>query len=81
MNVTVLRGSLSRPPEVRLLPSGDSVVGFDITVPATGDRRAVLGRQPEPLGGAVTWVVPNPSGLNASHQLPDLARWYGQLRS
>ena len=41
---------------------------------------AVVGRQPEPVGGAVTWVVPNPSGLNAHYQLPDLARLYGQLR-
>ena len=43
--------------------------------------RAGLGRQPEALGGVATWVVPNPSGLNAHHQLPDLARMYAQLRS
>jgi double-stranded uracil-DNA glycosylase len=42
--------------------------------------RAVLGVQPESVGGALTWVVPNPSGLNAHHQLPDLARLYGRLR-
>jgi TDG/mug DNA glycosylase family protein len=42
--------------------------------------RAALGLQPERVGGAATWVVPNPSGLNAHHQLPDLARLYGQLR-
>jgi TDG/mug DNA glycosylase family protein len=48
-------------------------VGFD-------RPRAVLGRQPERVGGAETWVVPNPSGLNAHHQLPDLARLYGELR-
>ena len=42
--------------------------------------RAVLGRQPERIGGATTWVAPNPSGLNAHHQLPDLARLYGELR-
>jgi double-stranded uracil-DNA glycosylase len=42
--------------------------------------RARLGRQPERVGGVATWVVPNPSGLNAHHQLPDLARLYGQLR-
>jgi TDG/mug DNA glycosylase family protein len=41
---------------------------------------AALGLQPERIGGAATWVVPNPSGLNAHHQLPDLARRYGQLR-
>jgi double-stranded uracil-DNA glycosylase len=43
--------------------------------------RAVLGEQPERVGGAVTWVVPNPSGLNAHYQLPDLARAYAQLRT
>jgi double-stranded uracil-DNA glycosylase len=42
--------------------------------------RAVPGVQPESVGGAVTWVVPNPSGLNAHYQLPDLARLYGRLR-
>jgi double-stranded uracil-DNA glycosylase len=42
---------------------------------------AGLGVQPERVGGAVTWVVPNPSGLNARYQLPDLARLYGELRS
>ncbi|WP_197022354.1 G/U mismatch-specific DNA glycosylase [Candidatus Blastococcus massiliensis] len=42
--------------------------------------RAVLGVQDERIGGAVTWVLPNPSGLNAHVQLPDLARLYGELR-
>ena len=49
-------------------------VGFD-------RPRAVAGLQDERVGGAATWVVPNPSGLNAHHQLPDLARIYGQLRA
>ena len=42
--------------------------------------RAGLGRQPEAVGAAETWVVPNPSGLNAHYQLPDLARIYAGLR-
>ena len=41
---------------------------------------AALGRQAERVGGTATWVVPNPSGLNAHYQLPDLARIYGDLR-
>jgi TDG/mug DNA glycosylase family protein len=41
--------------------------------------RAALGRQPERVGRALTWVVPNPSGLNARYQLPDLARLYREL--
>jgi TDG/mug DNA glycosylase family protein len=43
--------------------------------------RAVLGLQPERIGGATTWVAPNPSGLNAHFQLPDLAAFYRRLSS
>ena len=43
-------------------------------------KHASLGVQPERVAGAVTWVLPNPSGLNAHHQLPDLARLYAQVR-
>jgi TDG/mug DNA glycosylase family protein len=41
--------------------------------------RALLGLQPERIGGATTWVAPNPSGLNAHVQLPELAAFYRQL--
>jgi single-strand DNA-binding protein len=40
MNVVVLQGSLSRPPEARELPSGDLLVNYEVTVPAGEDRRA-----------------------------------------
>ncbi len=40
-----------------------------------------LGRQDDDVGGVPTWVLPNPSGLNAHYQLPDLARLYAQLRA
>jgi double-stranded uracil-DNA glycosylase len=39
-----------------------------------------IGRQDDGIGGVPTWVLPNPSGLNAHYQLPDLARLYAQLR-
>jgi TDG/mug DNA glycosylase family protein len=42
--------------------------------------KAALGLQAERVGGAATWVVPNPSGLNAHYRLPDLARIYAALR-
>jgi single-strand DNA-binding protein len=32
MNVAVLSGTLSRAPEVRVLPSGDRLVGYEVTV-------------------------------------------------
>ena len=57
-----------------------AVLGVTAWRVAFESPRAVLGRQPERVGGADTWVVPNPSGLNAHHQLPDLARLYGMLR-
>jgi double-stranded uracil-DNA glycosylase len=57
-----------------------AVLGITAWRTAFGRPRAALGVQSERIGGAVTWVVPNPSGLNAHHQLPDLARIYGQLR-
>jgi TDG/mug DNA glycosylase family protein len=40
----------------------------------------VLGAQPEEVSGARLWVLPNPSGLNAHHQLDDLARLFRELR-
>ena len=35
MNVAILRGSLSRLPEVRHLPSGDVLVNYEVTVPGS----------------------------------------------
>jgi TDG/mug DNA glycosylase family protein len=47
---------------------------------ATGDRRAQVGPQDRLTGTARTWLLPNPSGLNASWQLPRLAEAYAALR-
>ena len=41
---------------------------------------ATVGIQSELLGNTVVWVLPNPSGLNANHQLPDLAKAFSALR-
>jgi TDG/mug DNA glycosylase family protein len=56
------------------------VVGVTAWRTAFDHPRAVLGLQPDTVGGRPVWVVPNPSGLNAHHQLPDLARLYGEAR-
>jgi single-strand DNA-binding protein len=37
MNVVVLRGRLSRPPEHRELPSGDQLVAYEVTVERSGE--------------------------------------------
>jgi TDG/mug DNA glycosylase family protein len=40
-----------------------------------------VGAQAEPLAGAKLWVLPNPSGLNAHYQLPDLVREFAALHA
>lgn len=42
---------------------------------------AVVGEQPDGLGPACVWLLPNPSGLNAHYQIDDLAREFGKLRA
>ena len=42
--------------------------------------QARIGRQAETFEGAEVWVLPNPSGLNANYQLPDLVKLFRQLR-
>jgi TDG/mug DNA glycosylase family protein len=41
---------------------------------------ATIGPQPERIGQAGLWVLPNPSGLNANHQLPQLTGMFRELR-
>ena len=43
------------------------------------DRHAELGRQAVPFAGATLFVLPNPSGLQAKYQLPDLATMFAAL--
>lgn len=47
---------------------------------ATGERKAAVGPQDRTVGPSRVWLLPNPSGLNASWQLPRLAEAYGALR-
>jgi TDG/mug DNA glycosylase family protein len=46
---------------------------------AFGLKAAKVGRQPERFEGAEVWVLPNPSGLNANYQLPDLVKLFSAL--
>jgi len=64
----------------RYRPRVVAVVGIDAYRTAFDAPRAVPGRQEHPIGPSTAWVLPNPSGLNASYQLPDLVRLYAQLR-
>ncbi|XWX23372.1 G/U mismatch-specific DNA glycosylase [Melittangium boletus] len=57
-----------------------AVLGIGAWRTAFQKPRAVLGPQPESLGGARVWVLPNPSGLNAHYRPVDLARLFRVFR-
>ncbi len=65
----------------KLRPRFLSVLGVTAYRAAFGARTAVVGRQRDLLHGAVVWVLPNPSGLNAHYPLPRLAELFGELRA
>jgi TDG/mug DNA glycosylase family protein len=44
------------------------------------DKRAQLGRQPDFFSGAAVYVLPNPSGLQARYQLPELGAFFAEVR-
>ena len=62
-------------------PSVIAVVGLSAWRLAYSRPKARVGLQEETVGGCSAWVLPNPSGLNAHYQLPDLIRLFGELRS
>ena len=64
----------------RYRPGAVAVLGIAAWRLTLGTARDGFGLQSRRIGGAATWVLPNPSGLNAHYQLPQLARLYAQLR-
>lgn len=56
----------------RYEPRAVALLGLGAYRTAFGTRRAPLGEQPTPLGAALVWVLPNPSGLQAHYPLPVL---------
>jgi TDG/mug DNA glycosylase family protein len=57
-----------------------AILGVTAYRTAFARPKAVLGLQPEPLGGVPVWVLPNPSGLNAHYTVDTLATAYAELR-
>jgi TDG/mug DNA glycosylase family protein len=57
-------------------PEKIAFVGIDAYRRALNERAATIGEQARRFAGARTWVLPNPSGLNAHYQLPELAALY-----
>src|SRR3982750_1954980 len=64
----------------RYAPEWVAVVGIGAYRTAFGRPRAPVGRQPERLGLTGLWILPNPSGLNANHQIDELTRAFHDLR-
>lgn len=64
----------------RLRPRAVAVLGIGAYRAGFGRPRARPGPQDETIEGASLWVLPNPSGLNASYQLPDLVEAFAALR-
>lgn len=60
-------------------PAWVAVVGIGAYRAAFGRPKAVIGPQPERLGAARLWLLPQPSGLNANHQMPELAAAFRAL--
>jgi TDG/mug DNA glycosylase family protein len=58
-----------------------AVLGVTAYRAAFGRPKAVVGPQPERIGGTAVWVLPNPSGLNAHYQAAALAEEFGRLRA
>lgn len=57
-----------------------AVLGVTAYRTAFGRPKAALGVQPDQIGPAMVWVLPNPSGLNAHYTPTDLARVFREFR-
>jgi len=65
----------------RYKPRAVAVLGLTAYRSGFARPKASLGEQPDGLAPARLWVLPNPSGLNAHHQLPDLIERFAELRA
>ena len=64
----------------RYRPRWVAVVGIGAYRMSFGRPQAAVGPQPERLGPARLWLLPQPSGLNANHQMPELTVAFRELR-
>ena len=73
-------GKRLRAKVLRYRPRILAVLGVGAYRTAFNQPKAVVGRQEDRISNTVLWVLPNPSGLNANYQAPDLARLFRELR-
>lgn len=64
-----------------LRPRWLAVVGVTAYRTAFSQPGAVVGRQKATIGDTPVWVLPNPSGLNASYQIDRLTAEFARLRA
>jgi double-stranded uracil-DNA glycosylase len=62
-----------------LRPRCVAVLGLQAYRTAFRRPAATIGLQPEPLGSALLWLLPNPSGLQARYQMPEMNEMYKAL--
>jgi TDG/mug DNA glycosylase family protein len=77
-----LRGGAERLRELvsEWKPDWLAVVGVSAYRVAFADPTAKVGRQALTIGDTKVWVLPNPSGLNAHYQVPELAAAFRELQ-
>ncbi len=61
-------------------PAVLAVAGVTAYRTAFARPRAAIGPQPDPIGDARLWVLPNPSGLNAQWTTPRIVEAFRELR-
>lgn len=74
-------GEQLRAKVLRYRPRVLAVLGVGAYRTAFKQPKATVGRQIETIGATVLWVLPNPSGLNANYQAPELARLFRELKN
>jgi double-stranded uracil-DNA glycosylase len=65
----------------RYKPRIVAILGVGAYRAAFAQSKATVGEQDQRIHAAQVWVLPNPSGLNANYQLPELVRLFTELRA
>jgi TDG/mug DNA glycosylase family protein len=65
----------------RYAPRVVAFLGKPAFAAITGNNAVIWGRQPAPFGGAVVWVLPNPSGRNLNFSFEALVLAYSELKA
>jgi double-stranded uracil-DNA glycosylase len=66
---------------LRLRPQFVAVLGLQAYRTAFRRPRAAIGEQPEGIGVSRVWLLPNPSGLQAHYQLPEMTALFRDLHA